>query len=100
MWVEMMQESAFDGDRQQFVHENQVIDVFRLDDGYYAIADNCSHAAASLLSGTVENGIIECPHHGALFDVRTGKNRRFPAVTPVKSYPVKVENGTLFLDLP
>lgn len=66
------------------------IAVFRLDDGIFAIADLCSHGAASLSEGIVENGVVECPFHSGTFDVRTGKPLTFPCTEPVRSYPVRV----------
>lgn len=82
-----------------FVHCNCPIAVFLLEDGVYAIDDTCSHAAVSLSGGKVEGGVVECPRHGARFDIRTGKNLCFPAVRPVRSYPVKVEGGEVYVDV-
>jgi nitrite reductase/ring-hydroxylating ferredoxin subunit len=65
--------------------------VFRLADGIFAIADLCTHGAASLSEGFVENGVIECPFHSGTFDVRTGAALTFPCTEAVRSYPVRVE---------
>ncbi|OGB69976.1 MAG: hypothetical protein A2Y94_09035, partial [Caldithrix sp. RBG_13_44_9] len=75
------------------------IAIFRLPDGYFAIEDICSHEEASLSEGEIEDGNIECPLHGAIFDIKTGKNLTLPAVLPVKSHAVKIENGDIFLEL-
>lgn len=98
-WVKISSISEFKG--QVFVYRGaeKPIAIFRLDDGYYAIEDRCSHEEAALSEGEIENGKVECPLHGALFDIKTGKHLSLPAVLPVKSYRVKIENGDIFLEL-
>lgn len=64
--------------------------VFHLDDGYWAIEDVCTHDGGPVAEGTLDGGIVECPRHGARFDVRTGAARSFPATTPVATYAVRV----------
>ena len=97
-WIDVIPESDFPGDRTVVEYDGELIAIFKLDDGYYAINDECSHAEASLSEGEiVEDCKIECPMHGALFDIRSGKNVGFPAVIPVKSYPVKVEKGMIMV---
>ncbi len=99
-WIEVCKESDFTDQAKVVEHEGNPIAVFKLNDGYYAIDDTCSHDEASLVEGDIlDDHIIECPMHGAQFDIKTGKNLSFPAVTPVKSYPVKVENGVIFLEI-
>ena len=98
-WVKVTDENSFRGEVQQFEHNGKPIAIFRLEDGYFAIEDTCSHEEASLSEGEIEDGKIECPLHGALFDIRSGKNLALPAVLPVKSYPVKIENGEIYLEL-
>ena len=62
---------------------------------FYAVDDICSHALASLSEGEVweDECTIECPLHGSSFSLETGQPLTLPAVTPVKTYPVVVENG-------
>ncbi|MCO7636630.1 bifunctional 3-phenylpropionate/cinnamic acid dioxygenase ferredoxin subunit [Pseudomonas sp. S 311-6] len=74
--------------------------VYRLDDGFYATQDTCTHAVASLADGFVEDGMIECPLHAARFCIRTGKARSMPATVPLNTYPVKIEGSRLMLGLP
>jgi 3-phenylpropionate/trans-cinnamate dioxygenase ferredoxin subunit len=64
--------------------------VFLLEDGYWAIEDICTHDGGPVAEGELRDGIVECPRHGAQFDVRTGAVRRFPATSPVPTYPVRV----------
>jgi len=98
-WIKISNEKEFVGEVQVFEYQEKPIAIFKLDDGYYAIDDICSHEEASLSEGAIEDGKIECPLHGALFDIRTGGNLTLPAVLPVKSYPVKVDNGAIYLQI-
>jgi len=69
------------------------------DGKYYAIADECSHAAIPLSEGDVEGGEIECYLHGSRFDLRTGRPLGLPATEPVAVYPVAVDGTDLLVDV-
>ena len=64
--------------------------LFHLDDGFHAVEDVCTHDGGPLAEGTLEGAIIECPRHGARFDVRTGAVVALPATAPVPVYEVRV----------
>ena len=66
---------------------------------FYAIADECSHAAIPLSEGEVENGEIECYLHGSRFDLRTGEPTGLPATEPVPVYPVRLEDDAVLVDV-
>jgi len=76
---------------------DEPVAVFRVGGKVYAIGDTCSHAQASLSEGELDDYVIECPLHGARFDIRTGKNLRLPAVRPVPSYRVRVVEGGVWV---
>jgi 3-phenylpropionate/trans-cinnamate dioxygenase ferredoxin subunit len=67
------------------------------DDDFYAIADVCTHDGGALDQGFLEEYEVECPRHGARFDIRTGKVLALPAVVPIASYDVKVEGDEVFV---
>jgi len=73
--------------------------VVRDGEDWYAIYDECSHAAIALSEGDVEGDQIECWLHGSRFDLRTGKPTGLPATEPVAIYPVKVEGGDVLVDV-
>ena len=73
------------------------IAVFRIGDDVLAVGDRCSHAEASLSEGDLFDFEIECPRHGATFDLRTGKALSLPATKPVPVYESKIEDGDLYL---
>lgn len=75
--------------------------VFNIAGAYYAIADVCSHDDGPVAEGELANDYeIECPRHGARFDVRTGKVLTFPAIVDIPAYPVKVEGDEVWVGLP
>jgi 3-phenylpropionate/trans-cinnamate dioxygenase ferredoxin subunit len=73
--------------------------LFNLDGEFYATDDTCSHAESSLADGYVEDGAVECILHFARFCIKTGAALSAPAVDPVRTYPVKVEDGMVWVDL-
>lgn len=64
-----------------------------------AIEDACSHDGAPLDDGPLNcaAGTIECPRHGSLFDLRTGRPQTLPAYQPVETFPVEVEDGIAYV---
>jgi 3-phenylpropionate/trans-cinnamate dioxygenase ferredoxin component len=74
--------------------------IYSLNGEYYATGDVCTHDGGSIGEGQIEGNEVICPRHGARFDIKTGKVTRFPAVEDIPSYPVKIEDGYLYLGLP
>lgn len=70
-----------------------------IDGTFYAIGNICSHAYALLSEGYLdtEECTVECPLHGSMFDLRTGKPRTLPAFEPVPVYAVRVEGDEVLL---
>ena len=62
-------------------------------DGFSAIDDTCTHDDGPLADGWLDGNAIECPRHGARFDVKTGKVLCLPAAVPINAYPVRVEGS-------
>jgi len=71
--------------------------VYNLGGEYYAIEDRCSHDDGPLAEGDFdcEEGVAICPRHGANIDIRTGRALTLPAVEPVATFPVRVDNGMI-----
>lgn len=80
--------------------EGRAIAVFNLGPALHAIDAACTHVRGPLEQGRVVEGIVTCPWHGSQFDLTTGAARRGPATQPVKTYPVRVENQKLVIELP
>jgi 3-phenylpropionate/trans-cinnamate dioxygenase ferredoxin subunit len=79
--------------------QGRQIALCNVDGVFHAIDDVCTHDGGSLDQGELEGHQIECPRHGARFDVRTGRALTLPAVMPVRSYPVRVEDGVVKVGL-
>jgi 3-phenylpropionate/trans-cinnamate dioxygenase ferredoxin component len=73
------------------------IAVFNAGGDLYALDDRCSHQEAYLSDGWLDGCEVECPLHGATFDVRTGQPTGPPATQPVQVYPVHIRNGLVFV---
>ncbi len=65
----------------------------------YAIDDVCTHDRGPLGQGELIANEIECPRHGARFDVTDGRAVRLPAIRPVKTYPVRVRDGAIAVEV-
>jgi nitrite reductase/ring-hydroxylating ferredoxin subunit len=78
--------------------EGQELAIFRLEDGYCALANSCPHAGASLAEGYVEGAEVACPWHGWRFDLRTGACRTIPQDS-TRAYAVRVCDGVLEVGL-
>jgi len=75
--------------------------LFNLNGEIYAIEDVCTHDGGPLVEGRVVDGCeVECPRHGARFDIRTGEAVRFPAFEPTKTYAVRVEGQDVWMEQP
>ena len=71
--------------------------VFKVDDDYYAIQNMCSHAEADLADGEVYDCKVECPLHGAEFDLKTGEALTLPATKPVSVFRTEIDGDTLII---
>lgn len=75
--------------------------LFNIQGTIYAIEDTCTHDGGPLVEGHVVNGHeVECPRHGARFDVRTGAALSFPAFRPTQSLQVRVDGDDVFVEVP
>lgn len=68
-------------------------------EGVYTIDDKCTHDGGPLGQGFLDGYQIECPRHGARFDVRSGKVLRLPAVRPVHSYATRLTDGRIEVEV-
>lgn len=71
----------------------KAIAIFRLGDAIFALHDLCTHGAAKLSEGWIENGQVECPLHQGTFDIRTGAACKAPCTLAVRSFPVRFTAG-------
>jgi len=65
----------------------------------FAVSAICSHEDKELLNGRFVEEEWECPHHGGRFDLATGRATHMPIVAPITSFPVRVDDGQVFVEV-
>ncbi len=88
------------GSRLHYDFEEESVIVLNVDGEFFCIADLCTHDGGRLEDGDVLDYQIECPRHGARFDIRTGKVTRLPATDPIPTYRVKIEDDRVYIEEP
>ena len=97
-FVAVAKVSELEEDKVKVVRVGDVpIGLTKIEGEFFAFADVCTHDDGPVAEGELDEYIIECPRHGAKFDIRTGKVRQLPAVTPIPVYAVKVEGDTVLV---
>jgi len=87
------------GTQKVYTVKGKRIAVYNVQGEFYATEDICSHDGGPLAEGTLEAFEIECPRHGARFDVRTGQPQCMPALTSIRSYIVWVEDEIIYIKM-
>jgi 3-phenylpropionate/trans-cinnamate dioxygenase ferredoxin subunit len=82
-------------------HDGAKIGVFNCNGALYAIEDRCSHDNGPLAEGEFDAAActVECPRHGSLFDLTSGRPKTLPAFQPVQTFPIAVEDDTITLEV-
>jgi len=88
-----------DGGMRQYIAHGEPVGVYRVGQTVYAISDICTHEETFLTEGEfdVEELEVECHLHGSRFNVSSGDVRILPAIKPVDTYDVKIENGLVLI---
>lgn len=86
-----------DPGKQVFEVEGRFVVVFHVDGQFYALDDCCTHDNGPLGEGALDGLAIECPRHGARFDIRNGRVLCMPATQPAAAHQVKVEGTDVYL---
>lgn len=101
-WIDAAgQDDVFEGAAIGVNIDGHDIAIYKTEDGQLYATDNiCSHGNARLCDGFLEGHEIECPFHQGRFDIRTGEPTLPPCVDAIRSYPLKLEGGRVFIELP
>lgn len=75
------------------------IALCKVDDNIYALNNICTHEYACMSDGFIDGDVIECPLHQAQFHIPTGKVLSSPAVVDLQTYPVKVEDDDVYVQI-
>lgn len=100
-WIEVCAADEIDEqDVIRFDHAGRTFAIYRSpEDTYHATDGLCTHEKIHLADGLVMDHIIECPKHNGRFDYRSGEAKGAPVCVDLRTYPVKVEGGTVFIGL-
>jgi 3-phenylpropionate/trans-cinnamate dioxygenase ferredoxin component len=89
-----------EGQIKTFEIKDRPIAVARWQGSFFALDNICTHDGGSLGEGDLVKGQIQCPRHGARFDLKTGQVTRMPAVIGIGTYEIKIEDGDVFVAIP
>ena len=100
-WIDVCEADEIDEeDVVRFDHDGKSFAVYRSpEDTYHATDGHCTHKHVHLADGLVMNDIIECPKHNGRFNYKTGEAKGAPVCVNLKTYPVKVEGGRVFIQV-
>lgn len=98
-WVEVCERDEIDEeDVIRFDHAGKTFAIYRSpDDTFHATDGLCTHEKIHLADGLVMDDIIECPKHNGRFNYKTGEARGAPVCVNLRTYPVRVEGGSVFI---
>ena len=83
-----------------FDHAGNAYAIYRSPHGaYYATDGHCSHEQTLLCDGLVMGDVIECPMHNGRFDYTNGKALGAPVLVNLRTYPTRVVDGTVYIDV-
>ena len=88
-----------DEDVIRFDHEDKTFCIYKLEDGFYATDGICTHEAVHLEDGLVMDDEIECPMHQGIFNIKSGKALSPPACEDLKTYPIKIEDKKIYIQI-
>ena len=100
-WVDVCSPSEIEEeDLMRFDHGDRTFAVYRsADDEYFCTDGLCTHEQVHLADGLVMDNIIECPKHNGRFDYRTGEAKGAPVCVDLNTYPTKIENGRVLIQI-
>ncbi|MDF2838116.1 MAG: naphthalene dioxygenase ferredoxin [Paenibacillus sp.] len=100
-WIEACEvEDVEVEDVMRFDYGDRTFAIYRTEDRTYYVSDGyCTHERVHLADGLVMGNVIECPKHNGRFDIPTGSAKRAPVCVDLKTYPVKIENEKVFIQI-
>src|SRR5690349_13677177 len=87
------------GRMKQIMLAGEPVVIANVGGSFYAFGGSCTHDQGPLADGDLDGPIVTCPWHFSQFDVRSGEVVEPPAEEPVRSYPVQVEGGAIYITL-
>ncbi len=100
LWIDVAAaDDVPEGDVIGVSADGRSLALYGVEGEVYATDDTCTHGHARLCDGFLEGHEIECPLHQGKFDVRTGRATCSPAEQDLRTYPVRIEAGRVYVDL-
>ncbi|QJD87356.1 MocE family 2Fe-2S type ferredoxin [Cohnella herbarum] len=101
IWIEACEVDDIEvEDVIRFDHEDRTFAIYRTEKGDFFASDGyCTHEKFHLSNGLVMGNLIECPKHNGRFDIPTGQAKRAPVCVDLKTYPVKIEDDKVFIQI-
>lgn len=99
-WIEAFKVVDLDEGESFKLEVEPAVAIFNLDGEFFAVDDTCTHGQSPLSDGYLEDGEVECVWHFARFCVRTGKAMCLPATKDLRTYPTKVEDDQVWVEIP
>lgn len=88
------------GEVRVFEPEDDIrVAICNIEGKFFAVDDLCTHDDGPLGDGDLDGYCIECPRHGAKFDIRTGEVVQLPATVGIGTYPIRVLNGEIQVEI-
>lgn len=98
-WIDAFPEGELnDGEWRVLELDDMDVAVFNIDGEYFAIEDTCTHDGGCLTGGKIKKNIIECPRHGAQFDIMTGEALSPPAYEDLQTFAVRLNNNMVQIE--
>ncbi len=99
-WTDVCAFDAIDDeDVTRHDHAGRTFAIYRVEDRAYASDGLCTHENVHLCDGLVMDHVIECPKHNGRFDIRDGRPLGAPVCVALKTYPAKVEDGIVLIEI-
>ena len=99
-WIEVAATSDLSDGRVKVAQAGEKrLALAQVGEEIFAMEDLCTHDNGPLGEGTLHGTEVECPRHGARFNVKTGQAVTLPAIVPVKTFPVKISEGKIYVEL-
>lgn len=99
-WCKLAAKSEIESDEPYIAHAgDRVIALYDVNGQIFATSGICTHEEKCLEGGYVEDGLVECPHHSATFEIATGRAAGGVAREDLKTYPVRLDGDAVFVDL-
>ena len=99
-WIRVCNADEIDEeDLIRFDHDGRTFCVYNTHKGFFATDGHCTHEEQHLEDGLVIGSVIECPLHQGRFDIATGKALSAPVCVDLKTYPVKIDGGVVFITI-